>query len=735
MPGFRDQLVTHFNQGELQNLAHDLSIKYDELPGDTLSSKARELIAYCERHGRTQELVELCQKLRPRASWDLDKSESARSRVLHNLPQGNYGRFVGRDEEMKRVLRILRPYPHSQHALITIDGIGGIGKSTLALEVAHHYRHNSEQLPVEERFEAIIWTSAKQTTLTAEGIKSRRQTIRTLDDIYNAIARTLQREDINRAQPEEQAEVVRHALAQQRTLLIVDNLETIDDDAVLDFLHELPAPTKAIVATRHRIDVAFPVRLSGMLWEDAQMLIEQVCAEKLVKMDEEQARRLFDRTGGVPLAIVWCIAQMSFGYSVAAVLTRLGQPPNDIIKFCFEAALSYIQNKPAHKLLMALSLFVPDGSREALGYVAELPELDRDEGLVMLEKLSLVNKKGDRFSLLPLTKTMATAELNKEREVTKQYGRRWVNFLENLYVHPAGRGNEYRLRFGSQIPFEDGENILAAIQWSYEQGTADDLFLLTISATQYLDVAGRWNTLFELNHQAYKLAKTIQNPLLIVRLGHLKAWLLEQRGHIDEAEKITLENLKLFSQVEDKEAEAIQLQRLSNIYRKQGDFVKAEKVLSEAQVIADQLAIGDLQALIDTTYGKLARDRGNWEKSWEYFTKVKDWFEKRTEQTPRDEDLAIGTWGHLAIVAYHLGRPQEAKELCLSSVTFFEGFGTKGYLATLKYRLALAEEALGEKEAALVHVKEAIEWYERLGMKPDIPPAKTLLQRLETSES
>ena len=54
-------------------------------------------------------------------------------KVFHNLPQPDHGQFIGREEELKQVHRILRPYPHSQHALVTIDGIGGIGKTTLAL--------------------------------------------------------------------------------------------------------------------------------------------------------------------------------------------------------------------------------------------------------------------------------------------------------------------------------------------------------------------------------------------------------------------------------------------------------------------------------------------------------------------------------------------------------------------------------------------------------------------------
>ena len=108
---------------------------------------------------------------------------------------------------------------------------------------------------------------------------------------------------------------------------------------------------------------------------------------------------------------------------------------------------------------------------------------------------------------------------------------------------------------------------------------------------------------------------------------------------------------------------------------------------------------------------------------------MRDYFEKRVAESPRDEPLARSTWGHLAIVAIHLGRPEEAKEYCLRSIEYFEERGTKGFLATLKYRLARAEIALGEFDEALKHLEEAIEWFDRLGMKPDHDEAKITLEQ------
>ncbi len=659
------------------------------------------------------------------------KALPVRPTVYHNVPQRDFTNFIGREAELNRVLQLLQPYPRSQHAFITIDGIGGIGKSTLALEVANRFIEGYDSLPVDERFDAIIWTSAKERILTADGIRPRYQTHRTLDDIYAAIAITLQREDIPRSQPDQQAELVRNALTRQRTLLIVDNFETIDDEMVLDFIRELPAPTKAIVTTRHRIDVAYAVRLTGMKWEEAEQLIASECKIRAIELTAEQSERLYARTGGVPLAIVLSLAQVAFGYPVERVLHRLGEPQSDIIKFCFDESLERIKGQPAEKLLMALSYCATTGSRDGLGKVAQLSTLDRDDGLVALEKLSLVNKQGDRFALLPVTKVFAVELAGKNKQRFLAYGNRWLRYLETLFSASDEFSADYRLRYGRYLSPEDGPNLIEALDWANEYGKASDIFSMTIVTSDYLDSAGFWHQMARLLERGVELARTSQNRKAFGRLAHSLAWLYEQWGNWDPAKEYYEETLRVYRSVGDRESEAVCLQRYSALFRKIENFTESRRHLDLARTISNDLKLGDLEALIDTEEGKHCRDLQQWDKSWSFFVRVRDYFAQRTEQTPRDDQLAIGTWGHLAIIAYHLGRPQEAKELCLRSLEFYDKWGTKGYLATLKYRLALAEEALGEFEAAKTHVDEALYWFNHLGMKPDIPAAMELKQRLE----
>src|SRR5262245_7477820 len=55
----------------------------------------------------------------------------------HNLPPRYYERFIGRQQELDEVRRLLLPHPQSRVYVVTIDGIGGIGKTALALESAY----------------------------------------------------------------------------------------------------------------------------------------------------------------------------------------------------------------------------------------------------------------------------------------------------------------------------------------------------------------------------------------------------------------------------------------------------------------------------------------------------------------------------------------------------------------------------------------------------------------------
>jgi tetratricopeptide (TPR) repeat protein len=655
-------------------------------------------------------------------------------RVYHNLPQPDYGTFIGREKELAQVHRILRPYPHSQHALVTIDGIGGIGKSALALEVAHRYLRDYDRLPEEERFEAIIWTSAKSAVLTADGIAPRRQITRTQEDIYTAISVALEREDITRARSEDQDELVTKALTRQRTLLIVDNLETVDDERVNAFLRELPAPTKAIVTTRHRIDVAYPVRLTGMPKEDGLALIVQECAKKDVTLTEAEAKKLYDRTGGVPLAIVWSVAQMGFGHPVEAVLRRLGQPSEDIARYCFEGAMEHIRGKPAHKLLMALSLFATDASRGALGYVADLPKLDQDEGLVALERLSLLNRQASRFSLLPLTRSYLVHELEQVPEFEQSAFERLLVYYKQLVAPPT------EVRVG--VPYWDGlANYAQAESLEHESGNlihvirraldqrrypaALDLFLPIVS---FLNVWGLWDERLHLGREMCQAAHELGDPAEVWLWIDAIGWILRHRQQFSEGIQVLKRGRLLARQFELDDASILADVFEARLYAEMGDIGLALKKIRRAleQLDVDSVLergtpirriVARRAVGVAALLSGLQRD----------FVREKEWYELELElRRSVGENPAPSLWG-LAHVSSKLDDVASAEKF------LGQALATAGQkdVAWINYYLAVVAEKKGEWREARHLCILALEQFTRLGHKSGVQECQQLLARLQ----
>lgn len=66
----RQMIADYFNLEELRSLAIVLNIEYEDLPGETKTSKVSEFIGYCERRGLTAGLINQLKQVRPRVDWD-----------------------------------------------------------------------------------------------------------------------------------------------------------------------------------------------------------------------------------------------------------------------------------------------------------------------------------------------------------------------------------------------------------------------------------------------------------------------------------------------------------------------------------------------------------------------------------------------------------------------------------------------------------------------------------------
>jgi predicted ATPase/class 3 adenylate cyclase len=146
--------------------------------------------------------------------WQLDNGHHTTLRTLvttrHNLPRQNSA-FISRERELKELTDLVE-----QNRLVTMTGVGGCGKTRLAIEVAATLADN---------FDGGVWFVDLSTERTDE-----RVAIRTLDALGVSANQDGSETDT--------VELVRQATNGQRTLMIVDNCEHLID-ATADLVDEL----------------------------------------------------------------------------------------------------------------------------------------------------------------------------------------------------------------------------------------------------------------------------------------------------------------------------------------------------------------------------------------------------------------------------------------------------------------------------------------------------------------
>ncbi|GAB4140269.1 MAG: hypothetical protein Fur0046_15800 [Cyanobacteria bacterium J069] len=435
----------------------------------------------------------------------LTRADPVQSPIRHNLPAPTCSTFVGRDAEIAQLLALLSPQHGAQ--LISVDGIGGVGKTTLVLEAAYRCLRASSNLEDAAQdmptFEAIVFTSAKRQFLAPFGLVERvGRSQRTLQDILQQIACTLEEVDIVGKSLEDQVALISSALAERRSLLIIDNLDTVEEtQAVLSFLYcELPPTVKAIVTTRQQGSFV-PIRLAAMPELEALRLIHQEALEKQVDLNDVEAQQLYQRTGGIPVAIHYAIGQMVSSHSVSYVLNNLLKADSDVARFCFEASVSLLRGQPAHQLLMVQTFFPVAVHRDVLIRVAlldsdwalnqnslndtshaALPENHAvaavaEKAFAQLQELSLVMQSGNRYTMLPLTQEYAIAELKQHPAFEQSAREAWVRWCLEL-ADTYGRQESWNWQTQNDVLQAEWQNIQPVIEWCMNQERYEDLLKL-----------------------------------------------------------------------------------------------------------------------------------------------------------------------------------------------------------------------------------------------------------------
>ncbi|HAA31691.1 MAG TPA: RNA polymerase subunit sigma-24 [Cyanobacteria bacterium UBA8553] len=651
--------------------------------------------------------------------------------VLSNLPRYHKD-FIGQQEALTQLLEQLsgdRP-----NHLISVEGIGGVGKTTLVLEAAYRCQKamqeqgRSSSLPT---FDLIIFASGKSQQLIGTEFLSCRQPKRTLDDIFRVIFRTLNCKDSIPQDHERQFEWIQDSLSEQRTLLIVDNLETIEDQKyVLPFLQELLSTVKIVVTTRWRTGLPGSIHLECLPLDEGLRLIQhQAQEQRLPLISPEQSQIIYQKTGGLPLGIVYAIGQLSvYGISADQLATRLTQANGNLAQHCFEDSVQRIAGQPAHRLLMVLALFVRSASRNAIAYIAS-PEADSTDALAQLYKLRLVIKCQQRYDMHPLTREYASAELKAHPDFEQQAREYWIDWY--LRFSQPYRQQDWKQWQEYQELDQEWENLQAVIDWCIQHNRYDEVKKFWEHLKGYTYVHGYWrDRLTWIEWLLSQAAQQHQDQAAVAQILWDKVWIFSLMG---EPEQLTQANT-LFSQVSNLQVEDDLIsqfdwaldQVIFLIHQRQ--FPQADHWLNVAKDILAQVyrEAPEHQRLlirIDYYQAEIYFRTDDYEQAKTLYQKA---LEQAQEAQWQQAQVYIQNW--LADVAIEQGNLDEAERLLTISLPSAEQGKDKRSIAFHKRSWAKLEKLRGNSPEFQRWAEEATKGFTQLGMLLEAQEIQSLFQ-------
>jgi LuxR family transcriptional regulator, glucitol operon activator len=303
------------------------------------------------------------------------------SKVIHNLPAPDFDDtgFIGRAKDVEDVKRLIL-----SNKVVSIIGDGGIGKTALAVKVLYDIVDMGETCP----FELVIWTSAKTTMLTSRGIEEIYSKIKDCTGLIFVIS-----EPIGENNNQDKLKTILEYLDVFKTLIVIDNLETIQSEEVRDFIREAQTKCNILITSRIGLgELEYPRRLTGLSENESARLIREIASIRnsdiLLKLPQQTLVDISSKLYFNPLAIKWFVNTVEMGISPTEVLNN----KEILLDFCLTNVYEKLSNG-AVSILNSIRASRRKLSTAEILYLSNDNALLAKQFLIELLKTTLVSRE------------------------------------------------------------------------------------------------------------------------------------------------------------------------------------------------------------------------------------------------------------------------------------------------------------------------------------------------------
>lgn len=379
----------------------------------------------------------------------------------YRLLEKGFETLIGRESLRRQLVDAVLHDPRIW--IINVHGPGGVGKSALVNWATYEFYER-------RTFEGIIQLTAKDTELTAGGIRPSGRSLYSLEDLLRQVLTTYGEsvpEDINAMRS-----AATEVLSAWSTLLVLDNMETVGDGRILDYIQHLPPVTKAKALMTSRLKTGgweMPVPMMELSETESVDFVRIKSAELGVAfpLGPKISAQLWKASGGLPLALQWIIGRYKTTRDIDSVVSAVADRNSPVLEFSFRNIWNVLSQE-SRQILGVLTVFDNPPTVQDLQIATEWAAEQLERPLNELVDVTLVTRTLQAsdgrvvFVALPITLSFAQHQLRTMGDLEVKCRQRLQRFKDQMTLqkYEVGRFQGVFEQYGLDTPNEKRAGIL-----------------------------------------------------------------------------------------------------------------------------------------------------------------------------------------------------------------------------------------------------------------------------------